>query len=99
MNILGIFSFKKKLQEIVTEENFNFVKETIKTNIIEQIKRKLEGSKKMDNVVDKVVETLQEKIKSDNKLVQWIIDNILIKNVRIIAQSIYDDLKEIVEGL
>lgn len=99
MSILGIFSFKKKLQEIVTEENFNFVKETIKTNIIEQIKRKLEGSKKMDNVVDKVVETLQEKIKSDNKLVQWIIDNILIKNVRIIAQSIYDDLKEIVEGL
>lgn len=99
MSILDIFSFKKKLQEIVTEENFNFVKETIKTNIIKQIKRKLEGSKKMDNVVDKVVETLQEKIKSDNKLVQWIIDNILIKNVRIIAQSIYDDLKEIVEGL
>ena len=36
---------------------------------------------------------------SDNKLVQWIIDHVFIKGIRILAQSIYDDLKGSCEGL
>lgn len=99
MSIFDIFNFKKKFQEVFTKENFEVVRDLIKTEIIKQVKSKLAGNKKMDKVVDKVVQYIQDNIKSDNKIVQWIIDNILIPNVRTIAQAIYDDLKQIVENL
>lgn len=98
MSIFDIFNFKKKFQEVFTKENFEVVRDLIKTEIIKQVKSKLAGNKKMDKVVDKVVQYIQDNIKSDNKIVQWIIDNILIPNVRTIAQAIYDDLKQIVEN-
>ena len=53
----------------------------------------------MDKVVDKVVEFVNSHIHSDNKIVQWIIDTFIINNIRPIAQSIYEDLKELVDGL
>lgn len=100
MSIFDVFSFKKKLQEVVTTENFLLVRNTIKEGIIAQAKEtSLTGLEKMNNVVDKVVALIKEKINSDNKYVQWLIDNILIKNVRLVAQSIYDDLKAIIQDL
>lgn len=99
MSILDIFNFKKKFQEIATKENFDAIRAVAKDAIIKQIKSKLDGDKKMDKVVDIVVDFIEEHVYSDNKIVQWIIDNILIPNVRIITQAIYDDLKEIIKGL
>lgn len=100
MSILDVFNFKKKLEEVVTQENFELVKTTIREKIIEQVKDKATaGIEKMNNVVEKVVTVIKVRIKSDNKIVQWVIDNILIKNIRLVAQSIYDDLKTVVKGL
>ena len=100
MSILDVFNFKKKLEEVVTQENFELVKTTIREKIIEQVKDKATaGIEKMNNVVEKVVAVIKVRIKSDNKIVQWVIDNILIKNIRLVAQSIYDDLKTVVKGL
>lgn len=100
MSILDIFSFKKDLEKIVTVENFNLIKNSIKEDIILYAKDQvLRGHAKMNKVVERVIKVIEEKIKSNNKIVQWIIDNILIKNIRLVAQSIYDDLKATVEGL
>lgn len=100
MSIFDVFNFKRKLEEVVTTENFLLVRNTIKEGIVAQVKEtSLTGLEKMNNVVDKVVALIKEKIKSDNKYVQWLIDNILVKNVRLVAQSIYDDLKAIIQDL
>lgn len=100
MGLLDIFNFKKDFSAVATPENFDDIKTFAKTKILEQAKNKaLAGVEKMNNVVDDVVNFIREKIHSDNKIVQWIIDNILIPNVRTICQAVYDLLKETVKNL
>lgn len=99
MSIFDVFSFKKKFEQLFTPENFALLRAVVKEEIIKQVKANIPGQEKMDTVVDKAIEFINKHIHSDNKIVQWIIDNILIKNIRLVAQSIYDDLKEIIEGL
>lgn len=100
MSILDIFNFKSKLQEVVTKENLDAFIGIAREKIIEQAKKKtLDGVQKMDSVVDDVVEWIEENINSDNKIVQWLIDKILIPNVRNVCQKIYELLKEAIKGL
>ena len=99
MSIFDVFTFKKKFAEVATKENFEAIKEVARESIIEQIKEKIPGEEKMNNVIDNVIAFINSKINSDNKIVQWIIDNILIPDVRTICQAVYDLLKEIVKGL
>ena len=98
-DILSIFNLKSKLQEVFSKENVAKVKQLIREEIIKQVKANIPGQEKMDKVVDKVVEFVNSHIHSDNKIVQWIIDTFIINNIRPIAQSIYEDLKELVDGL
>jgi hypothetical protein len=53
----------------------------------------------MNKVVDAAIDFINTHMHSDNKIVQWIIDTFIIDNIRPIAQSIYEDLKEVVKGL
>ena len=99
MSIFDIFNFKKDLQEVATKANFDDLRGVIKSAIIKQIKSKIAGEKKMDKVVDTVVDWVKKHVHSKNKIVQWLIDRILIPNVRLLAQAIYDDLKEVIKGL
>lgn len=99
MWILDIFNFKDKFQQVFCEDNFLLLKGIIKEEIINQIKNNIPGQEKMDIVVQKAVDFINKHLQSSNSLVQWIIDNILIKGVRLLSQSIYDDLKEFVQGL
>ena len=100
INIFDIFNFKKKFAEIATKENFDFLRRVIKEEIKKQAKKnEAKGKEKMDAVVAAAIEYINKYMHSDNKLVQWIIDHVFIKGIRILAQSIYDDLKEAVEGL
>lgn len=100
INIFDIFNFKKKFAEVATKENFDFLRRVIKEEIKKQVKNhEKKGQEKMDAVVKAAIEYINKYMHSDNKIVQWIVDHVLIKGVRILAQSIYDDLKEAVEGL
>lgn len=100
MNIFDIFNFKKKFEEIATKENFDFLRRVIKDEIKRQaLKNEVKGKEKMDAVVQVATEYINTYMHSTNKIVQWVVDHVLIKGVRILAQSIYDDLKEVVEGL
>lgn len=99
MSILDIFSFKKKIQEALSPENIVLLKAVIKEAIIKQVKAKMPGEEKMNEVIKLAEEFISTHIKSDNKLVQWFIDTFIINNIRPIAQSIYEDLKQIVKGL
>lgn len=98
-NFFDAFSFKKAFQAIFSAENFALLRSVIKEEIINQIKQNVPGEEKMNAVVDCVVDFINKHLSSDNSIVQWIIDNILIKNIRLVAQSIYDDLKDVIEGL
>lgn len=99
MSILSIFNFKEKLQEVFSAENVAAFKAEIKKAILDKVKESVPGQEKMDLVVEEVTEWVEEHIYSNNKIVQWIIDTLIINNIRPIIQSIYDDLKEFVEGL
>lgn len=99
MGLFDAFNFKKKFQEIFTEENFKLLRAVIKEEIIKQIKANVPGQEKMDAVVEAAVQYINKHMHSTNKIVQWIIDHVLIKGIRLLAQSIYDDLKEVIKGL
>lgn len=100
MGLFDVFNFKKKFQEVATEENFNFLRTVIKEEIKKQVKEKAKkGVEKMDSVVEKAIEYINTYMHSDNGIVQWIIDHVLIKGIRVLAQSIYEDLKEVIKGL
>ena len=100
MGIFDLFNFKQKLAAIATKENFDLIHDTIKAEIIKQVKEKSKnGAEKMNTVLEKTLNIITLHIHSDNKIVQWIIDNVLIKGIRILAQSIYEDLKEVIKNL
>lgn len=99
MGIFDIFNFKKHFQAIATPENFALLRAVVKEEIVKQIKKNVPGQEKMDAVVDKAVDFINKHMNSSNGIVQWIIDTLLIKNIRLVAQSIYDDLKEVIKGL
>lgn len=99
MGLFDVFNFKRKFQETFTAENFALLRAVIKEEIIKQVKNNVPGQEKMDAVVNKAVDFISKHVHSSNTIVQWIIDNVLIKGLRLIAQSIYDDLKEVIEGL
>ena len=99
MSIFDVFSFKSKIQEALKPENIALLKAVIRETIIKQVKAKYPGQEKMDKVVDAAIDFIRTHMKSDNKIVTWFIETIIIKNIRAVAQSIYDDLKEIVKGL
>jgi hypothetical protein len=99
MSIFDVFSFKKKFAEVFNAENFAALRDLAKEKIIEQVKEEITGEEKMDKVVETIINFIKEKLHSDNKLVQWVIDNILIPNIRTILQAIYDDLKQKIKGL
>ena len=100
MGLLDIFSFKKDFSAVATTANFDALKTFIRDKIVEQVKEKaLSGIEKMDNVVEEVTEFIEDRIYSDNSIVQWLIDNILMPDVRVITQAVYDLLKETVKNL
>ena len=99
MAIFDIFNFKKDFAAVFTPENFALIRAMIIDNITKQIKAKVPGQEKMDAVVEALVAFIKKHVHSKNGIVQWIIDNILIKNIRLVAQSIYDDLKTVIKGL
>ena len=99
LNILSIFNFKESLQEVFNGNNVSAFKAEIKKAILDKVKEAIPGQEKMDQVVEEITEWVEDHIHSNNKIVQWIIDVLIINNIRPIIQSIYDDLKEFVEGL
>lgn len=99
MSIFDIFTFKADFKAIFNSSTFAVIKEKIKEEIKAQIKANIPGQEKMDQVVNSVVDFIKNKLHSKNKIVQWVIDKVLIVSVRAIAQSTYDDLKELVKGL
>lgn len=100
MSIFDAFNFKKKFQEIATKENFDLLRAVIKEEIKKQAKENSKkGEEKMNAVVEKAIAYIKKHMHSSNSLVQWIVDNVLIKGIRNITQAIYNDLKEIIENL
>ena len=99
MSIFDLFSFKKKFAEAFSPDNFAALRELAKEKIIELAKEEIEGEEKMDKLVEIIIDFIKDRIHSDNKLVQWCIDNILIANIRTILQALYDDLKQRIRGL
>ena len=99
MSIFDIFSFKKNFTEVFNADTFKNLRDAIKSEIVKQIKKNVPGQEKMDAVVLKVTDYIVKHVHSKNNIVQWIIDNVLIKGIRLLSQSIYDDLKEVIEGL
>lgn len=100
INIFDLFNFKKRFAEIATKENFEFLRRVIKEEIKKQAKNhEKEGKEKMDAVVKAAEEYIRKYMSSDNGIVQWVVDHVFIKGLRILTQSIYDDLKEVVADL
>lgn len=99
MGLLDVFSFKKAFQAVYTPENFELINAIIKEKIIELVKEKFPGQEKMDKVVEAVVDFIRKHMASNNGIVNWITEVILIPNVRKIAQAVYDALKQKVKDL
>lgn len=98
-DFFALFNFKEAFGKVFSKENIAVLKGLIKEKIIALVKENIPGQEKMDKVIDAAIDFINKHMHSDNKIVQWIIDTFIIENIRPIAQSIYDDLKEVVKGL
>lgn len=98
-DFFALFNFKESFGKVFSKENIAVLKGLIREKIIVLVKENIPGQEKMDKVIDAAIDFINKHMHSDNKIVQWIIDTFIIENIRPIAQSIYDDLKEVVKGL
>ena len=98
-DFLALFNFKEAFGKVFSKENISILKGLIREKIIDLVKDNIPGQEKMNKVVDAAIDFINTHMHSDNKIVQWIIDTFIIDNIRPIAQSIYEDLKEVVKGL
>ena len=99
MGLLDVMSFKKDFSAVINGDNITLLKTLIKETIIGQVKAKYPGQEKMDKVISTATDFVKRHMSSKNKIVQWCVDTFIITSLRAIAQSIYDDLKEVVKGL
>ena len=93
-----VLSLKNSLKTTFSKEKVLLVLEYAKRQIIEQAKNCLVGSEKKSNVDKAVVMFIKSNFVSSNPLISLGI-NILIDNVPLITQCVYDSLKKYVDGL
>ena len=99
MGLFDVFTFKKQAAEIFSKENVNKFMSTARAAIIEQIKANCPGPEKMYIVVGILKDFVTDRTsKITNKLVIFLANQLLVV-IPIIAQLIYDFLKEKVENL
>ena len=90
LEVFDLFSFKNKFTETRNVENFLLIKSIIKEEIINQSIKNIDGSQKMENVVNCVNSFIDKHVTTDNKIVQWIIN--IIKKCKPNVNSIYLNL-------
>jgi len=101
MSIFDLFSFKKQAQLIFTKENFSYILNLAKNEILKRAKEALEGYIKkaqVDLIVIGAIDKIISNYSITNKLVLWIIDSIK-KVIPDVTQFIYDSLKAKIEEL
>ena len=100
MSILDLFTLKKDLTQTVKPDYLSALDFFIALKIKEQAKETgLKGIEKFNIVKAKVIEYIHIHFKSNNKIVQWIINTFIIEPIEGKIQSIYDTLKEKVSNL
>lgn len=99
MGLFDLFTFKGQITDLFSATNIRSIFDKAKTTIIEQVKEKYPGKEKMAVVEIAVSNAISNKAAGcTNKLVLWVV-NLILKNVPVITQAIYDYLKEKVENL
>ena len=99
MGLFDVFTFKKQAAEAFSKENVDKFLSTARAAIIEQIKANCPGPEKMDIVVGILKNFVIDKTsKITNKLVIFLVNQFLVV-IPIVAQLVYDFLKEKVENL
>lgn len=91
-------TLKKYLTNIFSKEKILSIFEYTKNQIIKQAKINLTGTEKKSNVDKTVIEYIKSNFISSNPFVSLLI-NILIENVPLITQCIYESLKRYVDNL
>ena len=100
MSILDLFTLKKDLTQTVKPDYLSALDFFIALKIKEQAKETgLKGIEKFNIVKANVIEYIHTHFKSNNKIVQWIINTFIIEPIEGKIQSIYDTLKEKVSNL
>ena len=99
MNLFDLFGLKKAFTNVFTKENFTLLVELAKEKIIEQVKEKDPGQEKMDKVVAAVIDFIEKHMTSKNGIVNWVVENLVIANIRTVLQALYEALKQKVKDL
>ena len=98
--ILSVFTLGGNLQKVFSKENIKDFLNYMKDRIIDYVEEKdLLGEQKKAKVDELCIKWAQEHFASKNKIIQWIVDNLIIPAIPTITQLIYDCLKRFVNGL
>lgn len=102
-NMSEICRYQSGICRAIIKEKFPYEKiskllDLIKSEIINQVKKELDGSEKKSNVDKAVIFFVKTNFTSSNIFINAVI-NILIDYIPIFTQHIYDYLKKRVDGL
>lgn len=98
MDIKVFFNFPYALKQTFNKENYLLLRAVIKEEIINQISADCTNRQKMRNVKLYACNFVKKYFKSSNIIVNYLL-SLLVKNMEIFTQAIYDDLKLVVEEL
>lgn len=100
MNIFSIFTLPKNLLKAFSKENIQNFLDFAASKIIEHVQKSdMLGIEKKAKVDIACIEWIKEHININHSIVLWIRDNLIIPNVSVVTQGIYNFLKAYIDGL
>lgn len=98
--IASIISLTKNSKDLFSKENLMKFLDFIKDQIVSYVDQNdLLGEQKKAAVDVAVVSYVGEHFETDNAILEYLIDNLLIPMIPVITQFVYDCLKKAIAGL
>jgi predicted nucleotide-binding protein (sugar kinase/HSP70/actin superfamily) len=100
MNILSVFTLKSSAKEVFSRDTLESFLDFAKDKIVSYVKDKdLAGAEKKAKVDASCEEWIKTHLHSNNSILNWCIDNIIVALIPTATQAIYDYLEDFIKGL
>lgn len=97
--MFSFFNWKSVVKKLLGMDKVQALFDKAKELILEYKDLDLKGEEKKAAVDEKLINWIREHLDTKNKIVKWLIENVLIDCLPTITQNIYDLIKLFAEGI
>ena len=99
MSIFSIFNWKSVVKKLLGVDKVQALFDKAQELILEYKDKDMLGSEKKKEVDAKLTAWIREHLDTNNSIVKWLIENVLIDCLPTITQNIYDLIKLFAQGI